>query len=673
MTEKGRSSLSRRGDDKSRSGSTGRTADRRRSGEGRRASDKKAAGFDVRMLAAALLAATVVVGVSLAYKIGERRDQVRDSSLDLARQLVALPSGMYAQNESSQHLAQVELKAHIQRLLDYQTHDPYFAYAGVYNAAGEVLARTVAPGVTAPVAIPVLTGSWVQNVASESQTSRVLHSLVGPIQNGGDGGFYRIGFFEPALEVAYSEFGFLAAVTLPVFLFALSGLALMRRAFDPLRGLNQQLDLELGTEQEIVPAASTKSAAGDMDAFVSQFNRFMEQAQGRIDEYQKERDTMATSERFLHYRLNRFEAMLHALPDGVVVLDDSRQLTFANDRALRLFDLDRVEIAGQRLSAVLQSTVDAGGQDKQLQILQVWCRQFEANKTTNMPEPLSFRPADTGTLVLTCSAHAVAGQTGGEPTGYLLIIADTTREALAQQKRAEFVAHVSHELKSPLNTLGMCVETLKTPVDEGAVDAETDAEFRLEAVNIIGDEVERLAALISNLLNITQIEMGNMEPDRTRVRLAELVQDVFTSTRRSATDSTLKFELDVPGKIPAVLIDKDLMRIALNNLVTNAIKYSNPEGVIRVSIVESDEAISISVQDSGIGIPLAEQTSIFNKFYRSEDQVARARGGQGLGLSLAQEIVQMHHGAIRVESEPGVGSTFTIDLWKNAEIVQQAI
>jgi len=271
--------------------------------------------------------------------------------------------------------------------------------------------------------------------------------------------------------------------------------------------------------------------------------------------------------------------------------------------------------------------------------------------------------------MLACSAHVVQSESGAEPTGYLLMIRDATREAQAQQKRAEFVAHVSHELKSPLNTLGMCVETLKAPVDP----EEDDSEFRLEATNIIGDEVERLAGLISNLLSITQIEMGAMEPQRTRVRLADLVEDVFATSRRSASDPTLTFELDVPPKLPAVLIDKDLMRIALNNLVTHAIKYSNTGGAIKVLVADTPDSVSISVQDTGIGIAPQELASIFNKFYRAEDQTARARGGQGLGLALAQEIVQMHHGAIRVQSEPGVGSTFTIDLWKNAEIVQQAI
>ena len=626
---------------------------------------KRRTGFDVRMLVAALLAATVVVGVSLAFKISERRDQVHDNALDLARQLVALPSVL---------MTNQGLTAHIQRILDYRTRDTAFAYAGVYTQDGEIIARTMAPGVLAPTAVPALSASWVQNSIPETQNNTEILAFVGPVQTIGNGGFYRVGYFQPGIEVAYEEMGFLAAVTWPVFLLAWCGLALMRRAVVPLRGLNQKLSQDFGVQQQAGgdsrSSSGRTSGSADMEIFVSQFNTFMEQAQGRIDSYQKERDTMATSERFLHYRLNRFEALLHALPDGAFVLDDSRRVTFANDRAVRLFGLDRAGIVGHPLSAALGSTTEDAAR---INLLRVWCRQFESDGATNMPEPLSFRPTDTASLVLTCSVHPVKGQENAEPTGYLLMISDTTQEALAQAMRAEFVAHVSHELKSPLNTLGMCVETLKAPVDDSLVDSKTDAEFRLEAVNIIGDEVERLAALISNLLNITQIEMGNLEPQRTRVRLADLVEDVFTSTKRSSVDGTLKFELDVPAKIPAVLVDKDLIRIALNNLITNAIKYSNTDGVVRVSVAESEEAISISVQDNGIGIPLTEQESIFNKFYRSEDQVARARGGQGLGLSLAQEIVHMHHGVIRVESVPGEGSAFTIDLWKNAEIVQQAI
>ena len=151
-------------------------------------------------------------------------------------------------------------------------------------------------------------------------------------------------------------------------------------------------------------------------------------------------------------------------------------------------------------------------------------------------------------------------------------------------------------------------------------------------------------------------------------KLAQGLQQLVQGVHRQ-----LSFEVDVPDDVPAVLIDKDLMRIAVNNLLTNAIKYSNQGGTIRVRVEDDEDSVAISVEDDGIGIPDSEQAAIFEKFYRSQHEDARARGGQGLGLALAHEIVQLHHGSIRVRSRVGAGSKFTIDLWKHADIVQQAI
>ncbi len=615
------------------------------------------ARFDLWMLASALAAAVVVVAMGLFFKINEREAQVQNAALDLARQLVVMPAGQ----------ANVEsLRAGFKQVLDYQSQRRDFAYAGVYTQTGDALAQAYSLSQVSERDVaqdpPSLIGSWVQSAVPEAINGRPLIGFLGPIQLGDSTGYYRVAFFKPDFGIALEELGFLAAATFPVFLLALLGSFFMRLAIGPLRGLNLRLSEQLGDDH--VNSAAKPATGSDLATFTAQFDQFMAQAQSRIDRYQKERDSMATSERFLHYRLNRFESILHALPEAVLVLDDAKRVTFVNERARRY--LASPGSSADQQDGLLAQPVSACNA---ISPLKVWAREFEASSGSILPEPLICPMEGHGPLVLTCSVHAVTGDAGAEPTGYLMMLRDSTQESLAAQKRAEFVAHVSHELKSPLNTLGLCVDTLKMPLDQ----EHDDSEFRLEAVNIIGDEVERLAALIANLLNITQIEMGTMELSRTRVRLADLIEDIFESTKRSSADPTLKFELDLPPKLPAVLVDKDLLRIAVNNLVTNAIKYSNPEGTIRVSISETDDAISISVTDEGIGIAAEDQAAIFNKFYRAEDQVARARGGQGLGLALAQEIVQMHHGSIRVNSVFGEGSTFTIDLWKSADILQQAI
>jgi signal transduction histidine kinase len=198
-------------------------------------------------------------------------------------------------------------------------------------------------------------------------------------------------------------------------------------------------------------------------------------------------------------------------------------------------------------------------------------------------------------------------------------------------------------------------------------------EFQLEATNVIIDEVERLSRLINNLLSMNQIEMGTLQLDRQRIKLVDLIKDISETMERSARGRELKFELDLPNDVIPVHVDKDMLRIAINNLLTNAIKYSDPGGTITVSVYESAEAVTICVADTGIGISSDDQAQIFHKFYRVTGESMEDRSGHGLGLPLARDIVEMHHGSMRVESELGEGSRFYIDLWKHAGVVQQAI
>jgi signal transduction histidine kinase len=216
------------------------------------------------------------------------------------------------------------------------------------------------------------------------------------------------------------------------------------------------------------------------------------------------------------------------------------------------------------------------------------------------------------------------------------------------------VAHVSHELKSPLNVIAMYAETLADSDDES---------LRVESLNVIQDEIERMNALVGNLLNVSKLDTGSMAPERNRVRLDDMLRDAYDQALPRAEGKQLRVDLDLPRDLDAVTIDKDLFRIALNNLLTNAIKYNRAGGSVTLAARNEGREIIISVRDTGIGIAAADCERIFEKFYRvSESGAPVARGGHGLGLYLAAQIVELHHGRIVLDSEPGVGSTFSIHL-----------
>jgi len=249
--------------------------------------------------------------------------------------------------------------------------------------------------------------------------------------------------------------------------------------------------------------------------------------------------------------------------------------------------------------------------------------------------------------------------------GTLVVFHDKTQEILAMQARDEFISHVAHELKSPLNVIHMYAELMLDA--QGVSD-----EQRIDAVNVINDEVERLSLLIANLLNISKIEAGNIKLDRQRIKLKEFLEDTFNSVARNAAANDVQFDLQLPRNMSSIQVDKELLRIAINNLLTNAVKYNKSGGNVSLWAEETENLVLIHVSDTGVGVSSEDQLRIFDKFYRSSDQAIGQKQGHGLGLALAKEIVELHHGRISLKSTPGDGSEFTITLKKTATILKQA-
>jgi signal transduction histidine kinase len=348
--------------------------------------------------------------------------------------------------------------------------------------------------------------------------------------------------------------------------------------------------------------------------------------------------------RLLQYGSKKLNAALQCLPDGLLMLDPGGDVTFVSGKVEPLLGIPADALLGQ--------PVDTWCRDTALRTL--LARYSGAARDTARPYSVEFAPANVEGRQLCATAQPLSGGQGAMSFGTLVVLRDVTREHLARQAGNDFVAHVSHELKSPLNVIGMYAEML----------ADSDEEsLRVEALNVIQDEIERMNALVGNLLNVSKLDAGSMSPERNRVRLDDMLRDAHDQAIPRAEGKGLQVLLDVPRELDAVTIDKDLFRIALNNLLTNAIKYNRPGGSVTLAARNDGHEIVISVRDTGIGIAAPDRDRIFEKFYRvSESGAPVARGGHGLGLYLAAQIVELHHGRIAVDSEPGVGSTFSIHL-----------
>jgi signal transduction histidine kinase len=237
--------------------------------------------------------------------------------------------------------------------------------------------------------------------------------------------------------------------------------------------------------------------------------------------------------------------------------------------------------------------------------------------------------------------------------GVVLTVRLTRRETEMAQLKADFVANVSHDLKTPLSVIRMFGETLemgRVP-DEGR---------RQEYYRIITHESERLSHLIDNVLDFSRIEGGRRRYDLVPTAVEPLIRETLDAFAYPLEQGGFKLEVAVEADLPEVPMDADAISQALANLLDNAIKYSDADRVIAVDARREGEGIALSVADRGVGISPAEHARIFEKFYRVGRSETQGRRGSGVGLALVRHVAEAHHGRVSVQSAPGQGSRFTL-------------
>jgi signal transduction histidine kinase len=238
-------------------------------------------------------------------------------------------------------------------------------------------------------------------------------------------------------------------------------------------------------------------------------------------------------------------------------------------------------------------------------------------------------------------------------SGIALIIRATDREARLAQAKANFVANVSHELKTPLSLLSLFSEILE-------LDLVKNDEKRIEYYRVMRHESRRLNKVIDNILDFSKIEAGRKTYNFADTDMAEVIENVLSNYRYQITNSGFDIKTNIQPDLPPVLLDRDAMSQAISNLLDNAIKYSREVKQLSITTDRRGSDLSVEIADHGIGIPRSEQTKIFEKFYRVGNGLVHDVKGSGLGLSLVKHIIEAHKGTISVESEVGKGSRFTI-------------
>lgn len=600
------------------------------------------------IVVASLLAIASMVALVFQNQMSDRLAGIRSQGVSLARALSGVPYDQLIPGGEQQGVVQV---------LRYSADDTDFAYAGVVDEDGRSISEVATDGVFVPAfSMPQEPSAWMGEQYLELEAGRrEIIEFHAPLLDGGTlRGFIRLGYFRPTLDASADQLPFLATIALPVFLLAPLFQFLLRREVRPIREANREISSVM--EGEAFKRVDI-SASGELGDFMRRFNSFIDGASGRIHELEQEQNRLLTSSKLLTYRKNRVETVLETLPEAVMILDETGTITFVNHKFASLFGVTPQVVMSQSPHNWCEHP----------DVIALLMRfQSDGNKQ-NFTDTIrfDFRVASERAIATKTYPLFAPGKESAS-IGTLVVFRDETQEALARQARVDFVSHLSHELKSPLNVLALYSESLLS-------EAGKSEEHRVEAVNVISGEVRRLSALITSLLNMTQIENGSLTPDKNLVKLNDVVAAAFEEARHLASDKDITFEIHSPKEMNPVLVDKDLIRIAITNLLSNAIKYNREGGTVDLTIEETDDAIQIRVSDTGIGVSEEEEISIFEKFYRSADEHVQAIGGHGLGLALSRQIVELHNGTLSLNRDREEGAEFIINFWKEATAVRQAI
>jgi len=336
---------------------------------------------------------------------------------------------------------------------------------------------------------------------------------------------------------------------------------------------------------------------------------------------------------------SELDTVLSSMVEGVVAIDTEERVLSMNDAARTVLQVDKHEDSGKKLDELIDN---ADFQNLARQVL-------------SSRNPIQAEIVIPGQVESCLQTNATPlRDIRGKPFGALLVFHDITRLRKLENMRRDFVANVSHELKTPITSIKGFVETLL----DGAMHDPKDSNRFLE---IIAKQSDRLVSIIEDLLSLSRLEQDGSEElvGFDKIRVKELIDRAIQTCQLKAQEKRIRFEIDCRREETA-RGNAHLLEQALVNLLSNALKYS-PEGAKIVLQAESQEStLTISVQDFGQGIPKKHLPRLFERFYRVDKARSRTMGGTGLGLAIVKHIAQVHRGFVSVESEPGKGSTFRL-------------
>jgi two-component system sensor histidine kinase SenX3 len=324
---------------------------------------------------------------------------------------------------------------------------------------------------------------------------------------------------------------------------------------------------------------------------------------------------------------------IDVIPQGIVLADVDGNVVFRNRAASGFFAARHsAALVESAIAELIATAVGGEAVDRTLDLFGPPRMALQLRAV-----PLS-QPDDAGAF--------------GAAAGAFVVVEDVSERQRLDAVRRDFVANISHELKTPVGALGLLAETLV---------GETDPQVAQRLAERMQREAFRVATTIDDLLQLSQIEAGEA-PTREPVPVHLVLAEAVDRTRPAADLGRVRLVTHEPNRRLSVVGDRRQLVSAVANLCDNAVKYSDPDGTITLSVRTDGRWVSIDVADTGIGIPDRDLERVFERFYRVDRARSRDTGGTGLGLAIVRHVVQNHEGEVTVASREGEGSTFTLRL-----------
>ncbi len=473
---------------------------------------------------------------------------------------------------------------------------------------------------------------------SQTRNKRMMYVAV-PVKYEGEMiGVARVALPLTSIEKARQRLWaiFVGGILLAVFLSAVLSIGFANRLSKPIQEMTLAAEKIAHGNFHVKTLTTSTDEIGMLGASLNTMTNHLQEQIKEIDENK-----------------SKFETVLNYMVNGLVLINDQGIIELMNPAGEELFDVSARRIKGKshleglrnyKLSDLIEQVLEEGKKIKEEIVIDILKEQVME---------ISLVPLLTRR---------------GKTLGVVVVFHDITEIYKAQKMRAEFVANVSHELKTPVTSVKGFAETLL----DGALE---DPDMAKQFIQIIYQEADRLHRLINDLLDLSRIESKHIPLHKEPLNIVDIINSILEKMKPKIEKEKQSIDLQIPDEAVFVMADQDRIEQVLINLIDNAIKYTENEGEIALTLEKQNHFVTISISDTGIGIPKEDLPRIFERFYRVDKGRSRRMGGTGLGLSIVKHIVEGHGGKVWVKSEVGKGTTFyfTLSKGKNSDINRRGL